>query len=171
MSKNKTAIVVGHDKNSPGAYSSHLRASEYIYNSEVASYLSDVADIYYRPLVGGYNTQMSKLAEELNPKNYDLVIELHFNAFNKKANGCEVVIFPNNNKAKEWGNKFNKEITDTYGTKNRGVKEHGKGDRGYGFLSKMKATAIIVEPFFGDNEEALNFTNHKKYADIIRKLI
>ena len=167
----KVAIVIGHSKNSPGTYSKYLKASEYIYNSEVASYLGCVADIYNRPNARGYNTQMEKLAEELNPKGYDLVIELHFNAFNKSANGCEAVIFPGNSKTKSIGNKFCKMITEKYVTNNRGVKEHGPTQRGGGFLSKMSAPAIILEPFFGDTEEALKFESENKYASVIIDLL
>src|SRR5699024_1463291 len=91
------AVIIGHDKFSPGAYSKYLHASEYMYNSEVASYLGGIADVYKRPLGGGYTTQMRQIAEILNPKNYDLVVELHFNSFkNSSANGCEAIVYPGN---------------------------------------------------------------------------
>lgn len=164
----KTAIIIGHDKTSPGAWSPFLHTSEYIYNSEVASYLGGVADIYKRPLGGGYTTQMRKLAEILNPKGYDLVVELHFNSFNGEANGCEAIIYPGNDFSRNAGNDFCDLVSARYQIENRGVKEHGKGDRGYGFLSLMEAPAIILEPFFGDNEEAEKFANEAKYADLIK---
>lgn len=170
----KIAIVIGHDKNNPGAWSPILKNSEYIYNSEVASYLGDVADIYKRPLGGGYTSQMKKLAEELNPKNYDLVVELHYNKYDNKANGtgdgCEAVIYPNSS-SKKAAQMFCDMIVDHYDVDNRGVKEHGKGERGYGFLSLMSAPAIIVEPFFGDENEAKKFEDPKEYAQVIKEWI
>jgi N-acetylmuramoyl-L-alanine amidase len=166
----KAAIVVGHDKISPGAYSSCLHASEYIYNSEVATYLAGVADIYKRPLVGGYKTQMKKLASEINKKDYDIVIELHFNMFNKRANGCETVSFPGS-KSLEFGRDFCEKITECYMTDNRGAKEAKINGRGWWFLALMEAPAIILEPFFGDHEESLKFENPGMYASVIKQMI
>jgi len=168
----KIAVVIGHDKTSPGAYSPHLGQSEYIYNSEVAAHLSCIADIYKRPAGGGYKTQMTNLANEINKKDYDLVIELHFNAFNKTANGCEAVIFKGNKNTETIGQRFCDLITAKYNTKTRGVKDVSQqNDRGYWFLALMKADAMILEPFFGDNEESLKFKNECDYADIIIKTL
>jgi len=167
----KIAVVIGHDKTSPGAYSPHLGQSEYIYNSEVATHLSKIADIYKRPAGGGYKTQMINLANKINKKDYDLVVELHFNAFNKIANGCEVVIFKGNKYTEKVGQKFCDLITKEYCTKSRGVKEVSQpNDRGYWFLVLMKADAMILEPFFGDNKESLKFNDTAKYAGLLDKL-
>lgn len=170
----KIAIVVGHSKNSPGAYSKILGTSEYIYNSEVASYLAKDFDVYKRPITrkGGYMTQMRMLAEQLNPKEYDLVVELHFNKYDGKANnkgeGCEAIIYPNSS-SRPYAQAFVDLITTKYQTVDRGVEEHGEGDRGFGFLSLMNAPAIIIEPFFGDEKEALKFKEEKEYAETIKK--
>lgn len=165
----RIAVVIGHDKSSPGAYSPHLGMSEYIYNSEVSTHLAGGMDIYKRPIGGGYSSQMKKLADIINPLKYDLVVELHFNSFNKSANGCEVVIFKGNKYTQQLGQKYCDLISGSYKTKNRGVKEvSNKNDRGYGFLSAMNADAMILEPFFGDHEEALLFKNPAKLAELIR---
>ncbi len=164
----KVCFVIGHDKNSPGLFSEHLGASEYIYNSEVAGFLHPF-DVYKRPLGGGYMTQMRKLADELKPHNYDLIAELHFNGFNKKANGCETVTYPGNSLSKNAGEEYCRLITNHYCTKNRGNKIAEKGGRGWGFLSLMPAPAIILEGFFGDAEEALLFKDEKEYAGVIKK--
>ena len=169
----RIAVVIGHDKTSPGFYSKFLKTSEYIYNSEVATHLSKIADIYKRPIGGGYKTKMKKLAAKLNPKNYDLVIELHFNAYdgisNKKGHGVETVSYPGS-KSLEFGDAYCKAISKNYGVFNRGAKVHYKGDRGWPFLSLMNAPAIIVEPFFGDEDEALKFSAPAKYAGILTEL-
>lgn len=175
MKTKNIAIIIGHDKESPGAYSKILGTSEYIYNSEVASHLGGVADIYKRPLGGGYTTQMRKLAEILNPKGYDLVVELHFNKFDGEENnvgtGCEALVYPDNEQTKIWGNHFCFQVSEKYDLINRGVKEVEKGGRGYGFLSLMSAPAMIVEPFFGDENEALKFENTAEYAQLIKEWI
>ena len=162
----KVAVIIGHDMKSPGAYSQELHTSEYMYNSEVASYLHQF-DVYKRPLGGGYTTQMRSLAAELKPKNYDLIVELHFNSFNKSANGCETISYPGNSFTKKLGAEYCRLVTNKYCTENRGAKEGEKGGRGWGFLSLMPAPAIILEGFFGDHPEALLFKNQKEYAGVI----
>lgn len=173
MKKSNVAVIVGHSGNSQGYYSPFLEMSEYEYNSELATYL-DCADIYYRPEAAGYNKQMDLLAEKLNPKDYDLVIELHFNMYdgvsNEVGDGCEVFIYPGNETTKAFGQKYCDVISKEYDIVNRGVKERTSG-RGVGFLTKMKAPAIIVEPFFGDEKEAKKFENIKKHSKILNKLI
>lgn len=172
----KIAIVIGHEASSPGAYSPFLEKTEFDYNTQVASALEDVADIYNRPTEGiGYMGKMAKLSRILNPLAYDLVIELHFNSYDKLANkrgiGTEAVIYPGNEKMKSFGEAFCKEISETYNMVNRGVKEASKGGRGWGFLSLLTANTIILEPFFGDEEESSKFKSTEKYARILKSLI
>jgi len=171
----KIAVVIGHDKKSPGAWSPFLKKTEYTYNSEVAEYLKGIADIYNRPDVGGYTSQMRKLAEILNPKKYDLVIELHFNSFDKIANlkgiGTEVVVYPGNPKTKKFGEAYCDMVSKKYDLENRGLKEGVSGGRGWGFLSMINAPAIILEPFFGDEAESAKFEHPGKYAEILKDLI
>lgn len=171
----KTAIVVGHDQNEQGAFSPIINMTEYAYNCELANLLCHDFDIYYRPYKGGYARKMSKLANNLNRKDYDVVIELHFNMFdglaNKKGHGAEAVIMPGNLKSMELSKTLLNEICHQFQVSNRGIKEHGPGDRGYGFLSKMKANAIILEPFFGDELEAKKFLDFQKYANVLKSVL
>lgn len=165
----KIAIVIGHEPKSPGAYSKYLGMSEYIYNSEVAAHLSTVADIYKRPNMRGYNAQMRELASIVRPKRYDLIAELHFNSFNNKAHGTETVTYFGNETTEAYGKVYNEVISDNYEVHNRGEKEVTTGGRGFGFLASMPANAIILEPFFGDNEEAIKFKDVKQYACAIKE--
>ena len=172
----KTAIVVGHDVVEQGAVSKILDMTEYRFNCLVANELCNDFDIYYRdPKKRNYNSKMDELARQLNVKNYDFVIELHFNKYDGKANneghGCEAVIFPSNKKSRELSNKILNEISKDFGVFNRGVKEHGATERGHGFLSKMNANAIILEPFFGDEDEAKRFLYFKKYAACLKEIL
>lgn len=167
----KIAVVIGHDKNSPGAYSSHLKISEYVYHTEVAMCLAGVADIYKRPLAKGYKTQMELLAKEINKKKYDLVVELHFNSFNGTANGCETVGFKGNAFTEKIGKQYCDVVSKYFKTNNRGHKFADVGGRGYWFLRLMSAPALILEPFFGDHPESLKFVDYNEYACVIRDWI
>ena len=172
----KTAIVVGHDVSQQGAVSKILDMTEYRYNCKVADVLCKDFDLYYRdPKKRNYNSKMDELARQLNVKNYDFVIELHFNKYDGKANneghGCESVIFPKNLKSRDLSEKILDKISKKFNIKNRGVEEHGKGERGYGFLSKIKSNCIILEPFFGDENEALKFLDFEKYANCLKEIL
>lgn len=161
------AIVIGHDQNSKGAYSRYLQTTEYQYHSEVVKHLKGF-DVYRRPPSKSYKLQMLKLAEQINPKNYDLVIELHFNSFSGAANGVETISYPKS-KSLIYGQKYCDLIANEYAINNRGAKQATEGGRGWWFLKYMNAPALILEPFFSDHDESLKFKNPAKYAESICK--
>lgn len=167
----KIAIIVGHTPSSPGAYSEPLGRSEYNYNKEVADYLRGIADIYFRPDQGGYSHQMLTLASQVNKKNYDFALELHFNAANRRAQGVEALIWEGNKKSAGMGNKFCRTIADHYNIPNRGIKSPESDGRGYEFLRLMRANALILEPFFGDSSGAEKFENPALYASVIKNIL
>lgn len=168
---NKIAVVVGHDKIEQGAFSNLLKQSEFAYHSEVVKHLP--FDIYYRDsTVNGYKSKMQKLANEINKKNYSLVVELHYNSFNGIANGCEALYFKGSEIGKRQAEIFVEGITKEFKNNSRGIKEISKvSERGYWFLKLIDAPALILEPFFGDNKEAIKFKDHKKYAEILTKIL
>lgn len=148
----KVAFVIGHHKFSKGAKSYYLNKKEYDLFWGMRDRLEHMGDVYrHNPLVRGYNNRQSVMAKKT--KNYDLVYELHFNSFNGLTKGCEALY---HNKS-EYGKLLSEHFCDTYtniiGSKNRGNKALYDIDRGYGFVSKQKPVAIILEPFFGDNKE------------------
>ena len=168
----KVAVVIGHEPKSKGAFSPYLAMSEYDYNSEVVKHLPDDIAIYRRKPGVGYQKQMRLLADEMNPEKFDLVIELHFNAANNLAHGCEALIYKKNASSRLFGGLFCRNITKAYGTRDRGVKElEVPSDRGFYFVYYQSANALILEPFFGDNPEAKKFLDPKKYACIIETTI
>lgn len=170
----KIAAVIGHSASSPGKYSRLIHQSEYFYNKEVASYLLNV-DVYKRPEGGNYRTQMRKLGTQLRPHNYDLIAELHFNAYDNEANGVghgvETVSYPGNKKTEAWGKEYCRLISNHYCNHDRGAKIATRGGRGWWFLHYMPANAIILEPFFGDENESLAFEDEVEYAGVIAKWI
>jgi len=171
----KVAIVVGHTKLRPGAKGIDI-PSEYVYNSKVAEYLSDVCDIYhYGSYNLGYKAMVKANAEKMNTKNYDLVIELHYNSFSKEsANGCEVLYYYKNVKGKNLAAKLSSAISKGFCSKNRGAKSLSSGkERGYWALYYPEATALLIEPFFGSNtEDADKFRDKEEvYAKRIRNFL
>jgi len=163
---NKIAIVVGHDSIEQGAFSNLLKQSEFKYNSEVVKLLP--FDVYYRSNKGSYYDKMVELSKQINGKGYALVIELHYNSFNGKAEGCEGLYWHSSSVGKRYAELFSKNVSTAYQTVNRGAKPIAtKADRGYWFFKLMDAPCLILEPFFGDNKEALKFKDVNKYAKLL----
>lgn len=176
----KVAIVIGHTSNGDkGAYSETLKLSEYDYNLKVANHMKElnpsVYDVYTHTIQEYYNRQKA-MADKLNAKAYDLVIELHYNAASPVANGTETLYYFNSAKGKAYAESISQEIVKEFGTSIRGVNGAkalvNKNDRGYYAVYLPKATALIVEPFFGSNpSESAKFADYKKYACVLNNTI
>lgn len=147
----KIAFVIGHHKLSKGAFSKYLNKYEYDLYKGFECELSKYGDVFYHnSLIPSYTARQKAMSKRT--KQYDLVFELHFNAANGLANGCEALYYFENKKTKHIARNFCKEYTRLTGTKNRGEKAlYNKNQRGFGFVFHQKTDAIILEPFFGDN--------------------
>src|SRR5690625_820710 len=173
----KVAILIGHRYNAQGAYSPHLDTTEYKWNRGIASKLTDVADVYYRPDTIGVSegARIAEVVKQINRKDYDLVISLHFNSHeNKDANGCEALYYHKNKRMEALANEFNHLMNKRLGLRIRGAKPiSSKRQNGGTFLLGCNADAILLEPFFGSNQHDCYTINgcENNYVDIIRELI
>lgn len=170
----KIAIVVGHTKLRPGAKGIRI-PSEFDFNSRVAENLSDIADIYYYDSYNlGYKSMVKRNALKMNRKNYDLVLELHYNAATPQANGCEVFYYFNNKEGKNLATYFSRKISQVFEMRDRGAKAMvNKNQRGFWALFYPKATTLLLEPFFGSNSyDAEKFRGKEcKYSELIREML
>lgn len=154
----KIAFVIGHTKFRKGAYSDYLKSYEYDLYKKHEEKIKVYGDVFYHnPLILSYSKRQKDTAKKT--KGYDLVVELHFNAANGSANGCEALYYYNNLETREISDLFCSEYTSLTETRNRGSKPlKDSTQRGFGFLSAQKPNAIILEPFFGDNwKDSLSF--------------
>lgn len=168
----KIAIVIGHTQDSQGACSEYGIPCEWTYNTKVASYLEDVADVYFHDTYRyGYSKMIEKTSAELNKHNYELVLLLHYNSANPSAKGTEVLFYHSNEKGKELAKDLCNRVCKAFGTQNRGAKGVDRHERGGYALYKPKATTLLIEPFFGSNaEDVKKFKGkEKEYADVLRK--
>ena len=89
----------------------------------------------------------------INPTDKDVVIEPHFNAFNGKASGVEVLIA---NQATDRSKKMAAEIVTGFarimGIPNRGVKNESQSARGRLGLMRERGTVCLIEICFIDNK-------------------
>lgn len=77
------------------------------------------------------------------------VIELHFNSYNGKATGTEVLYDLEEKDNALFAKLCLDHMVKLFGKSNRGIK-HDTG-RGGSNLASVKATSCLVEPLFGDN--------------------
>lgn len=150
------AIVVGHHRKSKGALSEHFNLREWDFYNEVIKDLKNVDIFHHNEFISGYISRIKDTSKRLNKKDYDLVIELHFNSFfEPQANGCETLYFYRNKNAKNLSIQFSELVN-----KRTGIKIRGNGakaltnrhDRGFASVYYPNATTLLIEPFFGSNK-------------------
>jgi N-acetylmuramoyl-L-alanine amidase len=175
---NKIAVVVGHtNRRDKGAFSPFLLQFEYAYNLQVALQLKSLApDLYdvHTHSVQEYYKRQVAMSAKLNAGGYRLAVELHFNAASSPtANGTYCLYWYGSKAGK--AQNLSEGISTMFRTKLRAVggaqalvNEH---DRGYWFTALTNMPAIIVEPFFGSNEEALRFQDPQKYVCVLHNYL
>ncbi|MBK4214403.1 N-acetylmuramoyl-L-alanine amidase [Paracoccus caeni] len=157
----KVAIVVGHTKDAPGAYSPYFKEFEYHWNTDLANRIaaqpsSHEIKIFYRDNVG-----ISGAYEKLSSWGAAVSIELHFNSsHNSTSTGTGVLYLSGNHKGKILAGVLQARLMQTLGLpdwpKGSGgvvtpFQASGKQERGKTSLSAGKPPAALVEPFFGSN--------------------
>lgn len=153
----RLAVIIGHTKKDKGFYSPHLRKTEYEFYSEIAMKLKGFADIFFHdPTISSYTQRCIEISKRIG-NDYDLVIALHFNAFDGSAEGTECFYWHTNERTKEIATNLCKQYSERFGSVNRGAKPYkvtnNKLPRGAGEVYYPKIDAILFEPLFGDNEK------------------
>src|SRR5690554_6981960 len=150
----KVAFIIGHNEKDKGSYSKHLNTTEWdLYNS-MKNDLECIGHVYtHDSSINSYTQRCIDISNRIGDK-YDLVIALHFNSFNTIANGCEAFYWHSNKDGFNYASKFVKGYCVLTGSRPRGAKEYKSNtERGAGEVYYPKNTAILLEPFFGDNKE------------------
>ena len=179
----KYFICVGHANYGGGVISSADGTSkggvnEYKYNKELAPYVckwlkvaGHEATLCIAPegQLHSLNDEIKYFIEEENKQNYDLSVQLHLNAFNGEAYGCEAYCYNAN------GLPEAQRISAKLGTvwHDRGAEERP----GLYWTRKTKAKAVLVESCFGMPLKFVNidiqpdrFAEIKFIADLIQSI-
>lgn len=166
----KVAFVIGHHEKDKGAYSPYLKVSEWDFYKEVISYIPEASVFYHDSSISSYTERIKNTASKINKVDFDLVIELHFNAASESANGCETLYYYNSKKGAKYAKAFSRTVNDRTGIKlrNNGLKPLvNSKDRGFASVYYTTAPTILIEPFFGSNEEDVERIVSAKNVSII----
>ncbi|MBR8750126.1 hypothetical protein IX317_001810 [Fusobacterium sp. DD29] len=166
------ALVIGHNQRSKGAYSHMLSQYEYDYYVDVANIINELdesIDVYLRKPSTGYSKEMRPVIDSINLNNYDFVLELHFNnVSDKRVNGALCLAHYKSVKGLKIAEEFLEKLCESYNLKNRGIiKVKSSSDRGGFGICKTCCPYVLIEPFFGNNQEAEKFKNKERFAKFI----
>lgn len=144
-------LIVGHTKKDKGAAIYNGAIQEYDYWSEVVDKLklNKKYAVGYRDN-NGVAGACSEIRNQLG-YNPDIILELHFNSYNGKAQGCEA-LYTN---SKALAEKFCA-FMEEKGQYNRGAKDvykNGRGIKNMEIAQRYCENNILIEMFFGDNKE------------------
>ena len=175
----KVALLIGHNSNKKGAYSEFLDNSEYMFYKKVVRELelrfcnTDFQSFEHDATIKGYTKRIKATAKRINKQDFDLVISLHFNSFDGTAHGCETLHYYKSKQGKAYANKFSRFINNELDIRFRGTKAlTNKRDRGFAAVYYTNAPTILIEPFFGDNEEdCRNIVSAENFARVLNKFI
>lgn len=158
----RVAVVVGHEPTKPGATNKATGLSEFKFNDWIADQMLDspppgieLVKVHRHP--GTY----SQLPAKVNALNPDLVISLHCNGYDGEATGTEMLYAEGSTKGKRFAELLQAQVVSALQLRNRGVKPRKRRDRGGHILNGTKAPAVIVEPFFLDNDSDLQRANER----------
>ena len=159
-------IVPGHTSQGVGS-----GATGYINESEENRILSKIVVKYLE--YAGYNVDyyevnegsdyLAKQVAKANSKDYDLVVQIHFNAFKLTENAMGTETYYLSESGKVWAEKVNDKLSTVF--KSRGVK---KGTGLY-WLKNTRPISILIETCFVDSVQDSN--TYKVNKEHIGKLI
>ena len=163
--KLKICVNIGHGGIGSNYDSGAIAADgthEYIFNKErLLPHLQKALESKgHKVIVIGQNKTFSELPARINAEKPDVIISLHYNAFNKKATGSEVLYWKTSSKSKKLAELVQSQIVGALGLANRGAKGLSSG-RGSALLKLTNAPCVILEPFFGDNPNDWKVANEK----------
>ena len=177
----RICLVVGHNAGAKGAVN-YLNESEWDFNKRIAEMLQTElikkgyhCNILFRPVGVSYNSQCKSVARQAKEINSDITICMHFNSYNSKVQGCEVLILDTKS---DLDNLVADKITDclneVYAFNERhddGVFVISSSHAGYGMLNELRkvgACAVLIEPMFADNKNSsVIFEDEQKYVQTL----
>jgi len=170
------AIVIGHRLSSQGARNTHGQ-TEYTWNTQLAADVKAAllvygvpAEVYERP---NHSAGYGELAQLLNRDQVAAVVSLHFNGGPAAATGTETLCHPASLLGQDLASRIQHHVVQCLGLRDRGVKQQTHNDRGkeLKILTRTKAPAVIVESYFGSNDQDTAVATLKRASGDLGKAI
>jgi N-acetylmuramoyl-L-alanine amidase len=158
----KIALCAGHRKDSKGAVNEKHNLNEY---DEALKVIIPLTEILVKEghSISTFSGKLSEKIKNINRYDFDLAIDLHFNAAAYKGRGCEVMYVPGSTKRHDQAEEMSREIALYMNLRNRGAKQgwywggENPGTKPNAFLSKTNCAAFIPEPLFIDNDKEVEY--------------
>ena len=164
----RCALVIGHKKNSAGAYNNLYNMHEFDFNEHLAMDIEKGIKNYKNiDIFRVYRRTYSSLPNDINELSPDFIISLHCNAFNKSASGTEVLYYHKSKKGKQFATILNNHLVDKLKLPDRGIRAKSSEDRGGYLLKSTNAPCLIAEPFFIDNDNDYKIAGIDKYTKLV----
>ena len=162
----KILLICGHGEGDPGAVGNGYQEATLV--REIAPKLKNVLSDYAEVTLFDVNKNMYKYLKQtsFNFRGFDYVLELHFNAFDGKASGTEILVHN-----LETGISVEEKIVNNIsklGFKNRGVKRR-TDLQNMNVCKKQGVSYALLETCFIDNSKDMDLHNSKK-DDIIKAI-
>ena len=158
----KIALCAGHHKNSKGAVNEKHNLNEYDEALKVIIPLTEIL-VSNGHSVSTFSGKLSGKIKSINQYDFDLAMDLHFNASTYKGKGCEVMYVPGSETRRDQAAKMSEEIALYMNLRNRGAKQgwywggETPGTKPDAFLSQTNCAAFIPEPIFIDNDAEVEY--------------
>ena len=170
----KIALCAGHHKDRKGAVNKKYDLNEYDEALKVVIPLTEILLNNGHP-VSTFSGKLSQKIANINKYDFDLVIDLHFNAGGGR--GCEVVHVPGSDTRHDQADDMSREIALYMNLRNRGAKEGwywggaNPGTKPDAFVTQTNCPAFIPEPLFIDNDKEVEYWlvagRHEQIAEAI----
>lgn len=155
-------FIVGHKSIAPGA-KGVSGIHEFFYWKKVIKLIS--CPFFNIHFVDREGTTIEGAIERAALYKPDLIIELHFNAFNKKAHGTTVRYSTPSAKIAEGWCTFTAKYLGRRNRKGRNVSDVIRGVSNVLGAQKVAPYSFLIEPFFGDNSR--DYVTVKEMAECI----
>lgn len=172
----KIFVIAGHSNTDPGAVATHdylVKEATYTKRlryliTEYFKAFNDSVEVFIDDDKDNLQTVINKINKDV--KAGDLVIDIHFNAFNGKATGTEVIIPAISSKLEnKLAAEISKEISEVLEIPNRGAKSEAQTARGRIGILRGVGNRILLEVCFIDNSK--DYKAYKKHEHMVAMVI
>jgi len=157
----KIVLVVAHTRSRPGAVNERTGLAEHDLSSTFVAMVDQQLAvrapgietvIIRRPEPNNHNEEVALINAHADA---DVCASFHFNAFDKRTDGCEVLYWTTSTRGFRLARGLQDELARVLMNNPRGAKEIKDGDRGAYILRDTTMPCVLLEPAFIDSDADL----------------